>query len=79
VRYPDLPDGRPQYGIRLPQNGPDAQAAPQQPDGQRLHGQHLAGPADGGQPADQRPVDEQRPLDDQQPVDEQRPSGDQRQ
>lgn len=29
VRYPDLPDGRPQYGVRLPQ-GPAA-AAPQQP------------------------------------------------
>ncbi|WP_455834895.1 general stress protein [Pseudarthrobacter siccitolerans] len=76
VRYPDLPDGRPQYGIRLPQNGPDeqAQAAPQQPDGQRLHGQHLAGQAGDGQPAGQRPVDEQRP-----PVDDQRPSGDPRQ
>ncbi|MCU1568981.1 MAG: hypothetical protein JWQ56_3918 [Pseudarthrobacter sp.] len=66
VRYPDLPDGRPQYGIRLPQDGPDAnsQGAPQQPEDQRLHGQHLAGPADGGQSADQRPVDEQRPSGD---------------
>ena len=80
VRFPDLPDGRPQYGIRLQQNGSDAQAAPQQPDGQRLHGQHLAGPADGGQPADQqRPVDEQGPVDEQRRVDEQRPSGDPRQ
>jgi hypothetical protein len=54
VRYPDLPDGRPQYGVRLPQNEPGAaQAAPHQPeDGQRIDEQ-------GGD--EQHPVDEQRP------------------
>lgn len=31
VRYPDLPDGRPQYGIRLPQNPEAAQPGSDQP------------------------------------------------
>ncbi len=50
-RYPDLPDGRPQYGVRLPQPGPsaDAQAAPQRPAG------------------DQGPLEEPRPVDEQHP------------
>jgi hypothetical protein len=53
-RYPDLPDGRPQYGVRLPQPGPsaDAQAAPQRPAG------------DQGPLEEPRPVDEQRPSGD---------------
>jgi hypothetical protein len=47
VRYPDLPDGRPQYGIRLPQNSSEANDQsdePQQPaDGH--------GPLDGERPS----------------------------
>lgn len=47
VRYPDLPDGRPQYGVRLPQ-GPAAGAGQGQDDQHGTHGQ----PADGQQDAD---------------------------
>jgi hypothetical protein len=46
VRYPDLPDGRPQYGVRLPQ-GTAAGAGQPQSD---QHGQ----PADGQQDADKQ-------------------------
>lgn len=31
VRYPDLPDGRPQYGVRVPQNPEAGEAAKEQP------------------------------------------------
>ncbi|WP_461187246.1 YflT domain-containing protein [Arthrobacter sp. Z4-13] len=66
VRYPDLPDGRPQYGVRLPQ-GPEAEAGDaaegQQAPGPHAPARHSAGQADGGRPADQRPVDDQRPDD----------------
>ncbi|MDQ0868677.1 hypothetical protein QFZ70_001150 [Arthrobacter sp. V1I9] len=66
VRYPDLPDGRPQYGVRLsPQ--PDAEgseaAEGQQAPAPHAPARHSAGQADSGQPADQRPVDDQRPDD----------------
>ncbi|TQJ60342.1 hypothetical protein FBY30_2607 [Arthrobacter sp. SLBN-83] len=37
VRYPDLPDGRPQYGVRLPQ-GPAAEAGQQGPEHGPEHG-----------------------------------------
>ncbi|MFC4394818.1 general stress protein [Arthrobacter sedimenti] len=37
VRYPDLPDGRPQYGVRLPQ-GPAADAGQQGPGHSPEHG-----------------------------------------
>lgn len=47
VRYPDLPDGRPQYGVRLPQ-GPAAGANQGQDDQRGTPGQ----PADGQQDAD---------------------------
>ena len=49
VRYPDLPDGRPQYGVRLPQ-GPAAGTAQPQDDQHGDHGQ----PADGQQDADKQ-------------------------
>jgi hypothetical protein len=66
VRYPDLPDGRPQYGIRLPQ-GPDAEtgqnAEGQQEPAPHAPARHSDGQADGGQPAGQRPVDDQHPDD----------------
>lgn len=54
VRYPDLPDGRPQYGVRLPQGpgagGPAADAGQPHNDRHGAHGQ----PADGQQDADQQ-------------------------
>ncbi len=66
VRYPDLPDGRPQYGVRIPPQ-PDAEggeaAEGQQGPAPHAPARHSAGQADGGQPADQRPVDDQRPDD----------------
>jgi hypothetical protein len=68
VRYPDLPDGRPQYGVRLPGNGADTdagQAAPQQTSAEQFGGQHRADQADAGEPVDQRPGDEQRSPGDQ--------------
>lgn len=49
VRYPDLPDGRPQYGVRLPQ-GPDSAAASAPSDGPA--GQHQEG---NGQPGESHP------------------------
>jgi len=64
VRYPDLPDGRPQYGVRLPQ-GPEAGAGEAAGD-QQTPAQQSAGQPDDGQPAAQRPVD-RRPGDDQRP------------
>ncbi len=54
VRFPDLPDGRPQYGIRLPQGptGEPAQPADQQ------HGDNGQGPQeDRGADGRQRPGD----------------------
>ena len=41
VRYPDLPDGRPQYGVRLPQ-GPAA-GAPQEPGREPAAPEHVPG------------------------------------
>ncbi|MDT0197398.1 ECF transporter S component [Arthrobacter sp. AB6] len=49
VRYPDLPDGRPQYGVRLPQ-GPAAGPAQPQNEEHADHGQ----PADGQLDADKQ-------------------------
>jgi len=66
VRYPDLPDGRPQYGVRVPQ-GPEAGAGEAAGD-QQTPAQQSAGQPDDGQPAGQRPVD-RRPVDDQRPDD----------
>lgn len=69
VRYPDLPDGRPQYGIRLPQtpDGGTGQAAhgqqhgDQQPAGQQPAGQQPAGQwPDDQQHGDQRPDDQRQ-------------------
>ncbi|MFF1251149.1 general stress protein [Pseudarthrobacter sp. NPDC058329] len=62
VRYPDLPDGRPQYGVRIPQDpeageGAESRQAPEP----HAPARHSAGQADGGQPADERPADDQRP------------------
>jgi hypothetical protein len=66
VRYPDLPDGRPQYGVRLPQ-GADDESGEAAEGGQvqepHAPARHSAGQADGGQPAGQQPVDDQRPDD----------------
>jgi hypothetical protein len=79
VRYPDLPDGRPQYGIRLPQGAEDngghaaplqqqgAQQAQQQPYPAHHPGRHT----DGGQA--------EQSVEEQQAAEEQRPSGEQRQ
>ncbi|MEW1806224.1 general stress protein [Pseudarthrobacter sp. NPDC080039] len=52
VRYPDLPDGRPQYGVRLPQ-GPAADAG-------KPGAGHSAGNAPGPQPHDgtEHPADQ---------------------
>jgi hypothetical protein len=66
VRYPDLPDGRPQYGVRLPQ-GPEAGAGEAAGD-QQTPVQQSAGQPDDGRPAGQRPVD-RRPGDDERPDD----------
>jgi hypothetical protein len=66
VRYPDLPDGRPQYGVRLPQ-GPEGGAGEAAGE-QQTPVQQSAGQPDDGQPAGQRPVD-RRPGDDQRPDD----------
>jgi hypothetical protein len=63
VRYPDLPDGRPQYGVRLPQ-GPAGEASDAgQPPAPHAPARHSAEQADAGQPADHRPADDQRPDD----------------
>ena len=56
VRYPDLPDGRPQYGVRLPQ-GPAADAGQAQDGEQGQHGPRPDGPQDTNeqqQPGDSR-------------------------
>jgi len=60
VRYPDLPDGRPQYGVRLPQGqdgGTPQPAAPAQPEAGPQH--HGDAPAGEGQDAGnaERPAD----------------------
>jgi hypothetical protein len=62
VRYPDLPDGRPQYGVRLPQ-GPAADTGQPHQDGHPQHGQ----PQDGQQGAHGQRPDEPQDNEQQNP------------